>query len=169
MSAAGAKISAATAASIYDTTGNVLDTAPVTIQDDDSNPPSILNLDPPNDAVNVNLDGNLTFTLSDNESGIDWSTFDIVITGDQGYSKHYTDLDTAIVSRTGTPSSYNIAVDPDTDFAGHELVTVTVSTDDLIGNSLAMPAWSFTSVTIGDADPPAPRDLGGERALGRLR
>ncbi len=116
-----------------------------TLAPSDVTPPAISNLDPVNGAANVASDSNLTFTLSDDNSGIDWSTFQIILSGNKGYSKIYTDEDTSIVSKTGTPASYNVTVDPDADFGSAEVITVTVNVNDFADNALVPPAWSFTT------------------------
>jgi hypothetical protein len=114
----------------------------------DTTAPSISNLSPINGAVNVALNSDLTFTLSDSESGIDWSTFSIQLSGDKGYSQTYTDTSPE-VSKTGTPGSYDVTVNPGTDFDGEEVITVTVNVDNQAGLSLVSPAWSFTTEAAG--------------------
>jgi hypothetical protein len=91
------------------------------------------------------VDSDLTFVLADTGWGVDWSTFSIQLSGNSGYSQIYTDADTSVVSQTGPPSSYNVTVNPDVDFGNSEVITVTVNVDDLAGNSLVPPAWSFTT------------------------
>ena len=72
------------------------------------------NLSPSNGAGNVPINTNLTFTISDNLSGIDWSTFQITLLGNKGYSKIFTGA-SAQVSKTGTLATYNVTVAPDAD------------------------------------------------------
>ena len=111
----------------------------------------ISNRNPVNGAVNVSVDSNLTFSLSESMHGVDWTTFSIELSGDQGYSNSYTDEDITVVSKTGTPVSYNVTVDPDTDFANDELITVVINVDDLdIPPHPMIPSqWSFTTAPIG--------------------
>jgi hypothetical protein len=111
----------------------------------DSDPPAISNLDPQNGATDIDAFSNLTFTLSDNGSGVDWNTFEIQLSGDNGYSKLYTDTDFLIVTKTGIPAMYNVTVNPDIDFGHEEIITVTVRADDYDGNPLTFTAWSFTT------------------------
>jgi hypothetical protein len=139
-------LSAASSLSIYDASDNPMDTTPVIISGD-TEAPSISNQNPANGATDVAVDSELTFTLSDSGIGIDWSTFSIQISGDKGYSKTYTDADTSVVSKTGAPLSYDVTVNPDANFGSGEIITVTVNVDDLAGNSLVPPAWSFTTAT----------------------
>ncbi len=115
------------------------------IPSDDSDPPEISGQSPANGTIDVDPFSDITFTLSDSGSGVDWMSFEIQLTGDKGYSKLYTDVDVTIVSKTGTPASYNVTVNPDVDFGEEEVITVTVSVDDLYANSLTHPAWSFTT------------------------
>jgi hypothetical protein len=127
-----------------------MDTAPVIISNaaaDDTDPPYISNQVPANGAIDVRTYGNLTFTLTDGGSGIDWNTFRIQLAGAKGYSRVYADTDFTIVSKTGVPARYEVRVNPDADFGETEVITVTVSVDDFYGNTLVPPAWSFTTGT----------------------
>ncbi|MEW6419221.1 MAG: LamG-like jellyroll fold domain-containing protein [Nitrospirota bacterium] len=129
----------------------------------DTTPPSASALNPANGATSVPVNSDLTLTLTDGGSGVDWTTFDIVLSGNKGYSKHYTDLDTAIVTKTGSPASYNVTVNPDANFSTDETITVTVNASDLSGNALVPPAWSFTTVAV--ITPPAAPTIGTPQAL----
>src|SRR4030042_1577080 len=75
-----------------------------------------------------------------------------------GYSKNYTGASPQ-VSKTGTPASYDVTVDPDADFGSAEVITVTVNVDDFAGNALVPPAWSFTTLAPSDMTPPATSNL----------
>lgn len=137
-------LAAATLASIYDAADNPMDTTPVTITGD-ADPPTLADQNPANGATNVPVENDLTFTLSDEGSGVDWTTFAIQLVGDQGYNQTYTDASTTAVSRSGTPERYFVTVNPSTYFGAGETITATVQVDDLAGNSLSHPAWSFTT------------------------
>ncbi len=139
-------LAAATVTSVYDAANNPMETTPVVIMDD-IDPPVIANKNPANGAENLPINSDLTFTLSDSGSGVDWATFTIQMLGDQGYSASYTGADNAVVSRTGTANSYNVIVNPDVNFGSGEFITVTINADDLAGNSLLSPDWSFTAAT----------------------
>ena len=143
-------LSGATSTSIYDALGNPMDTTPVIISSGDHAPPTLSNKNPATGTINIAVDSDLTFTLSDSGSEIDWTTFSIQISGDKGYSAIYTDEDTSIVSKTGSPVSYDVTVNPDADFGSGEVITIIVNVDDLVGNSMIPPAWSFT-ITPGGA------------------
>ncbi|MDY6950580.1 MAG: right-handed parallel beta-helix repeat-containing protein [Thermodesulfobacteriota bacterium] len=124
--------------------------------------PEICNLDPAGRAVGAPINSNVTFTLSDEGAGVDWTTFSIELSGDLGYYQVYTDEDTAVVSKTGTPFTYDVTVDPDVDFAELETITVTVCVDDLAvpANPVQSHDWWFkTSATwYVDGDVPASGD-----------
>lgn len=111
----------------------------------DFDPPTLSNQTPPNGAADTSVVSNLTFTLADGGSGVDWTTFEIQLLGSKGYSELYTDTDFFIVSKTGSPASYDVIVNPDVDFGGEEVITVTVHVDDYAGNPLVHPTWSFTT------------------------
>lgn len=110
----------------------------------DVSPPDISALNPVNGATDVPLNGMLTFTLSDSESGVDWTTFSLQMTGDMGYAKSYTSSSLQ-VGKTGSPAGYDVVLSPDTAFGLQETITVTVHVNDLNGNPLALPPWSFAA------------------------
>jgi hypothetical protein len=141
-------LAAASATSIYDTSNLPMDTTPVVISNTavgDTDPPTLSNQSPANNATGIDVFTDLTFTIADSGSEVDWSTFAIELAGDQGYSKLYTDEDFTIVSKTGLPASYDVTVNPDDDFSELEVITVNVNVDDYNGNLLVPPAWSFTT------------------------
>ncbi len=127
----------------------------------DSDPPTISNLNPANGASGVAGTSNLSFTFSDSGSGngVDLSTFSIALSGDKGYLRSYSWIS---ISRSGTPNSYNITLDPDADFGGAELMTITVNVSDFAGNALTPPAWSFITASI---PVPAAPTMGAATAL----
>ena len=139
-------LSAASAASIYDDAGNAMAVIPVIITDD-TDPPVASDLAPPNGVVDLPVNSDLTFTLSDSGSGVDWATFTIQLSGNQGYAASYTGADTAVVFKTGTANSYHVTVNPDVNFGAGELIVVTINVNDAAGNSLAPPDWSFTAAS----------------------
>jgi len=141
-------VSAADATSIYDVAGNPMSVVLVIILDNDSSPPAASNLNPQNGAVSVDSDSNLTFTLSDGGSGVDSTTFNIELSGNKGYHEFYANGDPEI-SKTGNPAGYNYTINPSVNFGSEETITVTVNVNDLSGNSLVPPAWSFTSKVAG--------------------
>jgi parallel beta-helix repeat protein len=137
-------LAAASMASIYDASGNPMATAQVTILGDAA-APVLVGQDPENGAVDVSLNKSLNFLLLDDSSGIDVSTLSIQLSGNLGYSKSYTLADSGVVSGKGTPGSYKVTIKPDAFFAEGEVITVTINVDDLAGNSLVPPAWTFTA------------------------
>ncbi|MEW6599461.1 MAG: Ig-like domain-containing protein [Nitrospirota bacterium] len=139
-------ISAANGSSIYNSRNIAMDINTVMIEDDQE-APLISAQDPSNGAGGVAVDDNITFTLSDGKAGLDWSTFVIQLSGDKGYSRTYTDTSVPVVSKTGPISEYNVTIDSDTDFSLGEVITVTVYVNDLAGNSLLPPAWSFNTAS----------------------
>jgi hypothetical protein len=111
----------------------------------DVDPPTLSDQSPANGATAVATFSNLTFALSDGGSGVDWTTFEIQLAGSKGYSKLYTDADFFVVSKTGFPFSYDVTVNPDVDFGGEEVISITVRVADYAGNALVHPTWSFTT------------------------
>ncbi len=133
---------AAVAASIYDSSGNYTDTTPVVISGD-SDAPYIFIIDPKDGENDIALNRDLTFVLADNGIGIDWTIFEIQLSG-LGYDEGYTDTDTAVVSKTGSPPAYKVTVAPEVFYGAGEEITVTVDVADLTGNSTQL-EWSFTA------------------------
>jgi len=122
--------------------------AEVTYLTSDVTTPTITDFLPSHETTGVSIAADLTFTLADEGSGIDWTTFQIQLAGSKGYSKTYTDADTSVVSKTGNPDSLAVTVNPDADFAVSETITVTVDVDDFAGNPLSPPEWSFTTEAV---------------------
>ncbi len=135
---------------IYDYYG-----ASVTVSDTiitgDSAPPELSGQSPVSGSINVPPVSDITFTITDSGAGINWETFGITLTGNSGYSASYTYADTGNVSKTGTSGSFNVTVNPGTDFGDGEVITAAISVIDLMGNSLIMPAWSFTAESSGSS------------------
>jgi hypothetical protein len=115
---------------------------------DDTDSPDISSQYPANGTTGIDIFSDLTFTITDSGNEVDWNTFEIQLTGDQGYSEIYTDADfVSIVTKTGFPSRYDVTVNPDVDFGELEIITATVRVDDFYGNTLIHSPWSFTTGT----------------------
>ena len=140
-------LAAATATSIYDAWDNATPTTPVVVTSETVLPVAG-GLNPANGATDVAVDKTLTFYLQDDGAGIDFTGFSITLSGDQGYNQTFTDLDTAVVQKTGSRKHYVITVNPDVNFSLNETVTVTLSANDHAGNALASPAWAFTTTAV---------------------
>ncbi len=138
---------AAAPGSIFDGYDIAMGATPVTVTADTAGP-LFSDQSPANGSVSISVTSDISLTLTDSNSGVDWSTFSIRLSGNKGYSKTYTALNTAVVSRTGTPFGYGVTVNPDVNFNNGELITVTVNAKDLVGNPLTPPAWSFTTLAV---------------------
>lgn len=141
-------LAAATTASIYDNASQAMGTVPVAVSGDVA-PPSVADRSPASGATDVGIQSNVALSLLDGESGVDWTTFSITLSGNLGYSATYTDLDSSVVSRTGSPSGYAVTVNPVTNFSYGETITVTVNMADLVGNTMTSSVWTFTTVSGG--------------------
>jgi hypothetical protein len=120
-------------------------------------PPTLSSLNPPSGTTGVAVDSPLTFTLSDSGEGVDFSTFSIELTGDKGYSRTYTDEDTLVVFKTGTPESYEVMVFPDVNFGDNETISVTIKVSDQASppNFMTSPSWYFKTGIVEDWQTPA--------------
>jgi hypothetical protein len=139
------ELSAATIDSIYDWKDNAMDPALVTIIED-SIPPTISNQVPGDTDIDIPIDNDISFSLSDSKSGVDFTSFIIQLTGDKGYNKTYSDSNISIISKTGTPNDYNILVNPDIDFDNNENITVSINVRDFVGNIMSEVTWTFTTI-----------------------
>jgi hypothetical protein len=120
---------------------------------EDTTSPGIDNLNPSSGSVAIPVGGNLTLTVSDMETGVDWSSFTIEITG-PAYVQTYGSTSPE-VSHTGNSTSYNVAVDPALDFPNGETMVVSVTVDDMayVPNTLTFDSWSFATYNAPPAKP----------------
>jgi len=121
-----------------------------TVESLETVPPVVSAQNPYDGQIDVLRGADLSFTISDAVTGVDWSTFQIQLTGSNGYSKTYTGADPA-VSKSGTPASYDVTVNPDLIFSYSETITVTVNVSDFAGNPTSSASWSFTTVGAGSS------------------
>lgn len=111
-------------------------------------PPNVLNPSPAPNEHNVPLDTNITFDIRDAQSGVDLDTLTINVDG-----IIYTRDGVNRFSFVGTPESYAVAVNPDTDFTPGAPVLVEINATDFSGNSMAPYRYLFNQP---DAPPPVP-------------
>ncbi|MEJ2201562.1 MAG: Ig-like domain-containing protein, partial [Desulfuromonadaceae bacterium] len=137
-------LSAATAASIYDLSGNPVALAGVTIQED-LGLPNLNNRSPASGATGILIDDEISFTLADTAAGVDWNTLTVELSGSSGYAQLYSAADTGVLSRSGTAACLAVTVAPDVLFSYGEMITVTVNVSDLVGNAMTEVSWSFTT------------------------
>jgi len=145
---------AARSNAIFDAAGNAVSTASVVVLGD-SIQPLISNLWPESSTADVALNSDLTFTLLDNGIGVDGASLSIQIVGNLGYAQTYSAADTGIMEKTGAPESYRVRINPSANFAAGEVIAVTINANDLAGNPLTAPAWSFIATTAGVWEQPA--------------
>ncbi len=116
--------------------------------EEDNISPNIEFIDPPSGANGVPLDQNVRIRLTDNLSGVDLSTLEIIINGDI-----YT-IDSDEISVSGDSLDYTISINPINDFLDGAPSTIYVRVNDFAGNSRAR-----TNVfNIPPADPGDPGD-----------
>ncbi len=95
----------------------------------------IWNLSPANGTYFVSQNTNLSFNMRD--SGLDWNTFVITISGNYGYYQQYL-YNSPAVTKVGS----SVTVDPQVDFGDND-ITVILNINDLSGNPMIPPAWWF--------------------------
>ena len=133
---------AARPTAIFDAAANAMSTAATTLAAD-TDPPVASKLFPSAKSTGVNTGSKVSFTLADARSGVQWSSLSVKLSGSLGYAKTYTHLSSGVVSKTGAPWSYQMALKP-ASFSPGETITVSVTAADALGNAMSAVSWSFT-------------------------
>ncbi len=101
----------------------------------DLNAPQLQNAVPAGGAVNVPIDTDISFELTDDRSGVNPATIHVTVNG--------TSVDPAL-QIGGTPDLTTVLYNPPTDFSYGETVTVTVNASDVAGNAMSPVLYTFT-------------------------
>lgn len=104
-------------------------------QSTDQQPPIIADIYPANRAMDVPTDTHISFSVSDNGTGVDRDSIQLTI---NGVAVPQADLDI-----NGSPASYTVRYQPPTPFDFRAVVLVNVNVADL-GGQQASKAWKFT-------------------------
>lgn len=99
--------------------------------------PAVSNVVPANNAVNVPLNANVSFNITDNQSGVDLTTLSV-----QLYNVSYTSTSPE-VTLSGQPLSYSVSINPAQDFPDATQITLVVQASDLVGNVMPAKIFSF--------------------------
>ncbi len=118
-------------------------------------PPNVLNPTPAPDERDVPLDTNITFDIRDAQSGVDLDTLTINVDG-----TIYTRDGLSRFSFVGTPASYAVAINPNTDFILGSPVLVEINASDFSGNSMAPYRYIFNQPAAPPPVPPSCAALG---------
>ena len=110
----------------------------------ETSPPNITNVNPEDKKPNHAVDANLNFTISDSGSGVNINTLN-VRTEQDGTIVNYA-FDDAQLTYSGSASSYEIEIDPLTNFLPEVKVEWTISATDFAGNSVNR-IYSFNDLT----------------------
>ena len=125
-----------------DLEGNTMSTVNYTFDiETDTSGPVISNRVPDDSATDVAKTSNVTFTISDSPAGVDLSTLSVVVKG-----VTYTQSGDNQFSASGSASSYNITINPDSDFTRGDVIAVTIDASDLDGTAMTQDAYSFTVI-----------------------
>jgi pimeloyl-ACP methyl ester carboxylesterase len=111
----------------------------------DTQAPVVTANTPNNGGQGVALDADVTFTITDNQSGVDTDSIAI-----QVHTSNYT-TSSPEVSFNGDPLDYDFVIDPSVDFPFNEGVTVVIQVEDVDGNVMAPKTFSFNAP---DSQPP---------------
>ncbi|MFH0928381.1 MAG: Ig-like domain-containing protein [bacterium] len=118
----------------------------------DTQPPAVSGISPPNGANGVPLDSEVSFRITDNQSGVDLDTLTVTIMG-----VTYTKNGVNRFTETGVALDYQISITPIAPFPADTLVTVRVTAQDLANNVMAPYSWSFNRPPLppaADTQPP---------------
>jgi len=107
----------------------------------DSTPPTVDEIKPAPGEIGYPLDGNVSFVVKDNLSGVDLGSIKIQI-NDTVYTKN----NEPKFTYDGKLSKYAITIDPTQDFLDHAPVRVKINVEDLDGNAMAEKTYSFNSL-----------------------
>ncbi|MFA5128971.1 MAG: Ig-like domain-containing protein [Patescibacteria group bacterium] len=121
----------------------------------DVTPPSVLNPDPTPDERDVPLDTNVIFDIRDSQSGVDLDSLTVNVDG-----IIYTRGGINRFSFVGTPESYAVAINPDTDFTPGVPVLVEINAADLSGNRMTPYRYIFNQPAAPPPEPPSCEALG---------
>lgn len=121
--------------------------------EEDNIRPNIQFVDPSSGARNVPLDSDVRIRLTDNLSGVDLDTLEIIINGD------VYDIDSDELTVTGDALDYTIIIDPINDFFDGTASTIYVRVSDFAGNQRAR-TNVFNIPPAPPTDPPPPTDPG---------
>jgi len=105
----------------------------------DTTPPQVSNLQPPNNAKNVGLESNLLFTISDNQSGVDIDSIIVSLDGIL-YSNGDPEFE-----YTGTSAQYQITINPTSPLTDGAQIYINIDGSDIIGNTMNVFKSSFNA------------------------
>ena len=136
---------------VYDASDNAMNTTAGAVQSD-TDAPIVSKTIPADQAIEVALDSVVRITLVDAGSGVDPNTFAIELSGSDGYWARFETAGSNEVTVSSAPApntapyAYVFEVTPDPGFGATELITASVSVDDLVGNRLDAVAATFTTI-----------------------
>ncbi|MBI5071517.1 Ig-like domain-containing protein [Candidatus Falkowbacteria bacterium] len=113
----------------------------------DVTPPYVSNPSPVPDATGVPIDANVTFNISDSQSGVDLDSVTVNVDG-----TIYTEDGEDRFSYLGSPGEYSVAVNPAADFTPGAPVLVEINAADLNGNRMTPYRYVFNQPAV----PPTP-------------
>lgn len=116
---------------------NAVDDATITFSSDTGDP-YLDTFSPAKSATDVDTKANVTFRIKDDECGVDLS--DLTVTVD---SVDYTNSGGNQFSASGSASNYLITVNPASDFDYEEVISVSISGEDVSNNTVS-DSYSFT-------------------------
>lgn len=105
----------------------------------DNQAPQVTTISPSNGTQDVPLDSNVSFTITDNQSGVDIDTVEI-----QVHTSNY-DANSAEVSFSGDPLDYDFVINPAADFPFNTGITVVIQAEDLDGNRMSPRVINFNA------------------------
>jgi parallel beta-helix repeat protein len=113
----------------------------------DTTPPTTEGYNPAPDAVDVPIDANIVFHLTDSGEGVDQSSIGVTVEGEDVSSS---------LDIQGTPFDYTITYDSPVDFGYSQVVDITIDAQDLASPANVMTTFSYSFTTQAEPDTAAP-------------
>ena len=113
----------------------------------DTTPPTTEGHNPAPDAVDVPIDANIVFHLTDSGEGVDQSSIRVIVEGEDVSSS---------LDIQGTPSDYTITYDSPVGFSYTQVVDITIAAQDLASPPNVMTTFSYSFTTQAEPDTTAP-------------
>lgn len=120
----------------------------------DSTNPAFSNLSPINGATGVAKNTNLTFTVTDDETGNDTTSLTAVMTGSSSGAHTYVTSSSLVTLNSTNARQYNFSLNPNNDFTPGETVQVNLSLKDrFVSPNTGSASFSF-KIAEGDVTAP---------------
>ncbi len=113
----------------------------------DTNAPEITGQDPADGAADIAKDTNITFSINDDNAGINPATIHVTISSEEVIVNSTFQTGYSITMTPNDSNGYEVSINPDENFDYNEVVIVNIEAADN-NNNLVSSSWSFTITNI---------------------